>query len=710
MKNIFKPITFDCCKSSWLLQDEGSYIELSKVIQTNGAKSQAKIFIAPKSEINPKLRNEFSAAETIIIDTLIEPSSDDIGKPIDVFVVIRKQMGNKKTFYALDEDGIWVSWNGSLKSLPIYESIESASDKHEFKVYDGAIASDEFNLYLGYSSETVNEKPVIHVNLIPYKIKAFENAISKAKNDFGNRVLLSKDESRLIDAALFQNYSTEKHEGFIYPSSAGGEPVRYEGGWYGDLMHMCRPGNFNSDQYEDIVISSANQIPNYENLVNESDGINAEKLPRVHIFLNDGKGSYISGSNLFEGKDHYRMRGQGQPQVADLNNDGIDDILTQNYGGGGSLYIADHGIGLFLSNPDGTFFDATDRLDIEKNEIQRENYSESVLQINTGSLIALDVDLDGWKDLLFLDAAKPDTSTNMPFVLFNDHAERFVPYETWQPNIAKSNYEPSFYSTVRHTEVVDFDNDGDDDIVALCYRECLGAGYSGYNGYILVNEDGVFDVEKRIPFPDGLRGENTKNDHMAVGDINGDGFIDIVTASGASDPYYVDRDIQILINDGGQALIDETDLRIVNLRDPDNGHAEGTIYLVDYDQDGDLDIIDFQRNVEEGKAFGTASPGSDFPYGMNGLAIFLNDGAGNFAYETENLMYNTGLKEVDGSIKEDWYNKEINWVWGACPIFFNQEYGYGFIYTHNGNPQDKDPEKCPDGICDNSTYSSVRRN
>ena len=57
-----------------------------------------------------------------------------------------------------------------------------------------------------------------------------------------------------------------------------------------------------------------------------------------------------------------------------------------------------------------------------------------------------------------------------------------------------------------------------------------------------------FDIEKRIIFPDGLRGTNTKNDHMAVGDINGDGFIDIVTVSGASDPYYVDRDIQILIS------------------------------------------------------------------------------------------------------------------------------------------------------------------
>ena len=135
---------------------------------------------------------------------------------------------------------------------------------------------------------------------------------------------------------------------------------------------MCRAGNFNDDEYQDIVISSENSIYNFENLANESDGINQEKLPRTHIFLNDGKGSYISGFNLFEGMDHYRFRSYGQPQVADLNNDGIDDILSQNGAGGGSGLITDHGIGLFLSNPDGTFFDATDRLDIKKNEIQRD--------------------------------------------------------------------------------------------------------------------------------------------------------------------------------------------------------------------------------------------------------------------------------------------------------------------------------------------------
>lgn len=535
---------------------------------------------------------------------------------------------------------------------------------------------------------------------------AFEGSVANSINDFGNRILLSDGGDRLIDAAIFQNYSIKEHKGFIYHSSATGETVTFPGGTYNDQMNMCRPGNFNGDQFEDLVISSNNQF-DLGNLVDDSDGINQEKLPRTHIFLNDGKGSYVSGSNLFVDTAHYRMRSYGQPQVADLNNDGIDDILSQN-GGGGTGYdlVTDHGIGLFLSNPDGTFFDATDRLDLPKNEIQRDGYSENVLQILTESFISLDVDSDGWKDLLFMAANK--SGTNLPFVLFNDKAERFVPYETWKPSVEKSNYFPSMQPIVRHTEVVDFDGDGDEDIVALCYRECLSGEYLGQNGFILVNEEGFFDIEKRIIFPDGLRGTNTKNDHMAVGDINGDGFIDIVTVSGASDPYYVDRDIQILINDGGQSLVDETSMRIKNLNTPETGHAEGALYLVDYDMDGDLDIIDWQANVRDRKANDTALDGSEYPYGSNGLAVFLNDGDGNFEYIAENLMANASLKETDGRQLEDWQENSVNWIQGVCPAFFNRQYGYGFLYEHFYDRQD--PSQCPNGDCRKTTYSSVRRN
>ena len=62
----------------------------------------------------------------------------------------------------------------------------------------------------------------------------------------------------------------------------------------------------------------------------------------------------------------------------------------------------------------------------------------------------------------------------------------------------------------------------------------------------------------------------------------------LVIASGKFDPYYVDRDIQILINENGTKLNDETNTRIINLRDDNSGHPEGALYLIDFNDDGHL--------------------------------------------------------------------------------------------------------------------------
>ena len=130
----------------------------------------------------------------------------------------------------------------------------------------------------------------------------------------------------------------------------------------------------------------------------------------------------------------------------------------------------------------------------------------------------------------------------------------------------------------------------------------------------------------KILLPNGLEGSNNKVDDMVSGDLNGDGYPDVIIASGKFDPYYVDRDIQILINENGTKLNDETNTRIVNLRNDDSGHPEGAIYLIDFNDDGHLDIIDYQANVKNGLAEDSLTPGSEFPYFQTGIAVFINDG------------------------------------------------------------------------------------
>ena len=289
-------------------QDESSYIELAKVIQTNGAKSQAKMFIAPKAKDNDKLRNEFFDYESIKIDAVIEPASDDAGRKIDIFVVIRKQVGSKKTFYALDEDGVWTLWNGSLKSLPIYESIESASDKHEITVYDGTIEADEFNIYFGYSSESVNDKPIIHVNLNPYKIKAVDENSTKYISNLSflnRRTPVWVDQKEIRDSAIVEKNIEELLE---YPNQTPSSWVFLDVDLDGDDDIFQSIGWY----MEPYTLENSKNIPS-------------------ELYINDGDNNFSYNEDFFVNKPP-STNAPRKTITADFNSDGYPDIFIVDHG------------------------------------------------------------------------------------------------------------------------------------------------------------------------------------------------------------------------------------------------------------------------------------------------------------------------------------------------------------------------------------------
>ena len=102
--------------------------------------------------------------------------------------------------------------------------------------------------------------------------------------------------------------------------------------------------------------------------------------------------------------------------------------------------------------------------------------------------------------------------------------------------------------------------------------------------------------------PEPYYGDTNVNYNDAdSGDINGDGYDDIVIGSTRKTPYYAGRHVQVLISNGDGTFSDETSARFADQPRSEldqslqgTGIGEGVIELKDVDQDGYLDIVDTQ--------------------------------------------------------------------------------------------------------------------
>ena len=164
--------------------------------------------------------------------------------------------------------------------------------------------------------------------------------------------------------------------------------------------------------------------------------------------------------------------------------------------------------------------------------------------------------------------------------------------------------------------LVDLNNDSFDDIVFWNFdnREWWSDAEEGY--ILLSNGTKTIQDWEQISLPQGPFGYNhNKYNHAAFGDLNNDGFNDVVVAVTRDLPYYEGAYIQVLLNDGKGQLIDETDKRFKDQPRADTHHGEGNIYLRDMNQDGFLDIVHSTR---------------DYFTEFHGAHIAINDGTGVF--------------------------------------------------------------------------------
>ncbi len=404
-----------------------------------------------------------------------------------------------------------------------------------------------------------------------------------------NTSAISTDHYRVADFGFGGIEITETYTATIcYPTPD--DCVTHENELLGSDAHNMATGDFNNDGFEDVVVAWA-LFPH--TLIDAP----------IHIYLNDGNGHLYEDTSIFlDGvpPTHpfaYRL------VVGDLNGDGIDDVFAGSMGIGVQFedptkdYITPYPHLLLLSDEDGRFSDASGNVDDEN---QGRGLKCAFAHDASGGDFDGDGDIDIYACNMLLVNDGSGSFTIHPFINLE--------WQQWHQNPMSSL-------------VVDLNNDGYDDLVFWNFD----SQPQPEEGLILLS-DGTADVAawQRLELPVGPHGlDHNKYNHAAGGDLNNDGFTDVVVSITRDDPYYEGAYVQVLINDGTGALEDQTSTRFPSQARADKHHGEGNIYLRDLEGDGDLDIF---HSTNPSVSFS-----GDSVSVLSGAHIAVNDGNGFFS-------------------------------------------------------------------------------
>ena len=368
-------------------------------------------------------------------------------------------------------------------------------------------------------------------------------------------------------------------------------------------LQNAEPGDFNGDGKMDIALT----INYFSHLFPRLD----ENQARTRLFFNDGNGNLATNAALFNPAAALGGNNYQSSAVADYNGDGLDDVASSPAG----LNPITPGIArkmepipLLLSGTGGAFGDATANIQGQENGGVTRDYGAY-------DMSAGDYDGDGDNDLFSYGS-----------LYLNDGAGRFANATSTLPVLMKGNAHKLMYASVAG----DFNADGIDDIAAFGGAPNVPTAAAG--GYLMLS-NGSADIGQRtvIPLPFGPFGAAATSTRDAdVGDIDGDGDLDLVAVSSRDSPnFLLGIGLQILLNDGKGGFSDATMGRVDNARlgnlsvsngnTPTTGYGATGIKLVDWNGDGHLDVI---ATTGKGPSF------RDRPL----LNIFQNDGTGKFEW------------------------------------------------------------------------------
>ena len=257
--------------------------------------------------------------------------------------------------------------------------------------------------------------------------------------------------------------------------------------------------------------------------------------------------------------------------IADFDHDGDLDIVV--------VSEDDKTNEFYLNNGDGSFVDAGDRIPVSG---------------TSNAVLILDINVDGHDDIVI-------GNNGQNRVLINDGHARF----TDETNIRLEEVN----DVTQSVAAGDLNNDGFMDLVFA---------NEGKNRVLINNGKGIFKDESanRMDY----RATLEESREVDLGDVDGDGDLDIFFGNVAAFVANADKQNRLLINDGKGFFKDVTEASLPKDEDRSFG---GTFF--DIDKDGDLDIITGNVN---GSQFGGSTP----------FRVYLNNGKGKFSYSTDSVF------------------------------------------------------------------------
>jgi len=285
-------------------------------------------------------------------------------------------------------------------------------------------------------------------------------------------------------------------------------------------------GDFNKDGYPDIAVTQQN-------------GPGA-----VYVLLNNKNGTFASPVSYSVGNGPYLV------QTGDFNKDGNLDLVVTN--------VTDGTVSVLLGNGDGTF----------------QGQKVSTSQTSGSYLAVADFNGDGELDLAV--ALYSASSTNISILLGNGDGTFQAPLTTTPAPLLATGLAAG-----------DFDADGKIDLVVAA--DSINNGSVGAGGaaiYLGLGNGSFAKVVDYPTVPPGLNDSNfpTFRGPISLGDLNNDGFLDIVAPNYGSLANGINLGPAILLGKGDGTFI------LNPATAPVAGTFQGGVALGDFNHDGLLDL------------------------------------------------------------------------------------------------------------------------